>query len=177
MRARLEYNGFRVNKTPIWAWRIVSRRWAVAIATVLLCAAAVFGQANNSSQSSAPPATTDQQSSADKSSDKPDDKPKTAGSGNVRLRIQVTDPNDKPVGNASVYVRYYTAGGLLRREKLQEMDLKTNQNGSVKVPDVPQGKILIQIIAKGWHTYGKWYDIEQEEQNIAIKLEPPPHWY
>jgi len=97
--------------------------------------------------------------------------------GMTKLKIRVTDANDKPVGNASVYVRYYTPGGFLRHEKLQELNFKTNQDGSVKVPEIPQGKILIQVIAKGWHTYGKWYDIAQSEQSVPIKLDPPPHWY
>ncbi|HEX4075621.1 MAG TPA: carboxypeptidase-like regulatory domain-containing protein [Candidatus Acidoferrales bacterium] len=97
--------------------------------------------------------------------------------GMTKLKIRVIDGNDKPVGNASVYVRYYAPGGFLRHEKLQELNFKTNQDGSVKVPEIPQGKILIQVIAKGWHTYGKWYDISQSEQAVPIKLEPPPHWY
>lgn len=95
----------------------------------------------------------------------------------TRLKIQVSDANDKPVGNASVYVRYYTPGGFLHHEKLEELNFKTNQDGSVKVPEIPQGKILIQVIAKGWHTYGKWYEIEQSEESVPIKLDPPPHWY
>jgi hypothetical protein len=47
----------------------------------------------------------------------------------------------------------------------------------VKVPEIPQGRILIQVIAKGWHTYGKWYDVDTDEQTIQVKLDPPPHWY
>ena len=85
--------------------------------------------------------------------------------------------NDKPVGNASVYVKYNEPGGLFHREKLAEMNFKTNEDGSVKVPEVPRGKILIQVIAKGWHTYGKWYDIETDGETIQIKLEEPYHWY
>jgi hypothetical protein len=94
----------------------------------------------------------------------------------TKLRIIVTG-NDKPVSNASVYVKYNEPGGLFHREKLAEMSFRTNLDGSVKVPEVPRGKILIQVIAKGWHTYGKWYEIETESETIQIKLEPPPHWY
>jgi hypothetical protein len=143
---------------------------AVAILVVAFfgTAAIVFAQSSGPSQSSAP----DRSSSADKSTRSEQTDP-----GMTRLKIQVTDPNGKAVGNASVYVRYYTSGGLLRHEKLEELDLKTNQDGSVKVPEIPQGKILIQVIAKGWHTYGKWYQVEQSEQAVPIKLEPPPHWY
>jgi hypothetical protein len=95
----------------------------------------------------------------------------------VKLRILVTGNTDTPIGNASVYVRYNTSGGFLHHDKLAEMDLKTNQDGSVKVPAIPQGKIMIQVVAPGWHTFGKWYDIDQSAQVISIKLEAPPHWY
>jgi hypothetical protein len=57
------------------------------------------------------------------------------------------------------------------------MNFKTNQDGSVKVPPVPQGKIQIQVIATGWHTFGQWFLINQDEQTVTVKLEEPPHWY
>jgi hypothetical protein len=109
-------------------------------------------------------------------SDKKDKK--SSQPGMVKLRIEVSSAADgKPIGNASVYVRYYESGGFLRKDKLAELNFKTNQDGSTKVPEVPQGKILIQVLAKGWHSFGKWYDIQTEEQTIQIKLDPPPHWY
>jgi hypothetical protein len=101
---------------------------------------------------------------------------KSANRATTRLRIVVTG-NDKPVSNASVYVKYNEPAGLFRRDKLAEMSFKTNLDGSVKVPEVPRGKILIQVIAKGWHTYGKWYEVETESETIQIKLDPPPRWY
>ena len=112
-------------------------------------------------------------------SDQPDSPSKKSGENpTVRLRIQVKSDNDKPVANASVYVRYNIPGNLLRKEKMAELDLKTNGDGTARVPAVPQGKILIQVIAPGWHTYGKWYDIvDKSEEFIEIKLEPPHRWY
>jgi hypothetical protein len=101
---------------------------------------------------------------------------KSADATTTKLRIVVTG-NDKPVSNASVYVKYNEPGGLFHREKLVEMNFKTNLDGSVKVPEIPRGKILIQVIAKGWHTYGKWYEVEAESETIQIKLELPPRWY
>ena len=85
--------------------------------------------------------------------------------------------DEKPVGNASVYVRFPVAGGIFHNDKLAELNLKTNEDGSVKVPDIPRGKILIQVVAKGWKTYGKWFEIDSEVQTVEIKLEAPPHWY
>ncbi|HWF37205.1 MAG TPA: hypothetical protein VG322_01715 [Candidatus Acidoferrales bacterium] len=95
----------------------------------------------------------------------------------TKLRLHVTGNNGKAIDNASVYVRYNKPGGFLRKEKLAELDLKTNGEGDVKVPPVPQGKILVQVIATGWHTYGKWYEINKDEDSIEIKLEPPTKWY
>ena len=102
---------------------------------------------------------------------------KSTDQSTTKLRIRVTGDKDQPIGNASVYVRFYSSGGFLRHDKLEEMNFKTNQDGSVKVPEIPQGRILVQVIAKGWHTYGKWYDVDKDEESIQIKLDPPPHWY
>jgi hypothetical protein len=142
-------------------------RCGAILAAGLLWAATVLAQTDDPR-----PAATQDQSDTKAQKDQKSSEPRT-----TKLRIQVTTKDDKPVANASVYVRYYTSGGFLRHEKLAEMDLKTNQDGSVKVPEIPQGKILIQVIAKGWHTYGKWFEVEKDEESIAIKLEPPPHWY
>jgi hypothetical protein len=95
----------------------------------------------------------------------------------TRIRVSVTSSAGKPIENASVYVRFSETGGFFHHEKEQELDLKTNQDGSVKVPEIPQGKVLIQVVAKGWKTFGKWYEIHTDEQMIEIKLDPPPHWY
>ncbi len=146
---------------------------AISAVALLGTTAIVFAQTNSSSQSAAQ----DQSNAADKTADSKPAANEQTDPGMTRLKIQVTDPKGKAVGNASVYVRYYMSGGLLHHEKLEELDLKTNQDGSVKVPEIPQGKILIQVIAKGWHTYGKWYEIAQTQQSVPIKLEPPPHWY
>jgi hypothetical protein len=118
--------------------------------------------------------TQSQPSRSDKSSQRDD---QTSDGTTTRLRIRVTNTEDKPVGNASVYVRFNQPGGFLHKDKLAELSFKTNEDGSVKVPAVPQGKILIQVIAKGLHTYGKWYDIEKDQETIEIKLEAAPRWY
>ncbi len=152
-----------------------SLAWILLLAICLLCVPVELAQTDNSGQ----PGTSDQSSAAKQDQSNSSDKPeqKSSESATTKLRIIVTAGENKPIGNASVYVRFNTSGGFLRHEKQVEMNFKTNQDGSVKVPELPQGKVLIQVIAKGWHTYGKWYDVEKDEETIAIKLEPPPHWY
>jgi hypothetical protein len=140
------------------------------LATGLLSHGACRAQSNDADKST----TQSQSSSADRPSQK-DDQP--SDDSTTRLRIVVTNTQDKPVGNASVYVRFNQPGGFLRKDKLAELSFKTNEDGSVKTPALPRGKILIQVIAKGLHTFGKWYDIETDQDTIAIKLEAAPHWY
>jgi hypothetical protein len=129
-------------------------------------------RSSDQSSGSDPSGAQDQAPSKD---DKKADKSQDAGT--VKLKIRVTDNKDKPIGNASVYVRFNESGGLFHKDKLAELNFKTNQDGSAKIPAIPQGKILIQVIATGWHTYGKWYDVDQTEQTIEIKLDPPTRWY
>jgi hypothetical protein len=95
----------------------------------------------------------------------------------TKMRLLITNNQDKGVSNASVYIRYNEPGGFLHKDHLAEMNFKTNDDGTVKVPEVPIGRVLIQVIAKGYHTYGKWYDIGKDPEPITIKLDPPPHWY
>jgi hypothetical protein len=167
------------------------RKFAAVLATVLLCAGTGFSQAGspgqsgpgangaaNSQDKSNPdkPAALDRPATPDKSPRPDKGSSKSSDPGVTRLKIRVT-ANDKPVSNAAVYVRFNVPGGLLHRDKLAELDFKTNEDGSVKVPDVPRGKLLIQVVAKGWHTYGKWYDVNTEQEMIEIKLIPPPKWY
>jgi hypothetical protein len=52
-------------------------------------------------------------------------------------------------------------------------EMRTNQDGVVKIPPVPQGKILIQVIAKGFQTFGQTYDVNEEEKTIEVRLKPP----
>jgi Carboxypeptidase regulatory-like domain len=173
-------------KTEAFVDRLRSKmKLLIGLAIFLLCASTNFARPQSQDQSSPPPTAADKSNaqSAPKDSDKPaapakQDKAKKSDDPPLaRLKIHVTDSKDKPVDNASVYVRFNESGGLFRKDKLSEMNFKTNQDGSVKVPDVPQGKILIQVVAKGLHTFGKWYEVDTEEESVEIKLEPAPHWY
>jgi len=142
---------------------------AAILATGLLLSGPRHAQANQPDK-----ASSQSQSGGD---DKSNQKNDQASDGMVRLRIRITSADDKPVGNASVYVRFNQPGSFLHKDKLAELSFKTNEDGSVKVPAVPRGKILVQVIAKGLHTYGKWYDIEKEQDTIEIKLDPATRWY
>jgi len=101
--------------------------------------------------------------------------PKTLQTNRVRIEV-VGGDNDTPVENASVYLKYVEERKL-RKDKKIELNVKTNREGVAHVPDAPMGKVLIQVIAEGWKTYGKWVEITEPRQIIKVKLEKPPRWY
>src|SRR5271169_5933875 len=93
-----------------------------------------------------------------------------------RLRIEVTGgESDKPVENASIYLKTVEQHAI--KDKKSEINVKTNQSGIAHIPDAPQGRVLIQVVAEGWKTYGHWYDITDAKQTIKIHLDRPPKWY
>lgn len=106
------------------------------------------------------------------------DKPaKEKQEGTTKLRIEVTAGEEaNPVEGASVYVRFTEARKLVKDKKV-EQNWKTNKDGVIKVPEVQRGKVLIQVIAQGWKTFGQWYDLDQDEQTVKIRLQKPPRWY
>lgn len=152
--------------------------WAAAIMIVLTAGIAWSAWAQNIySTLAASRDSWGSQAQSDKPDKQSDGQSKNAAPAMTKIKIQVNDPNDKPVSNAAVYIGFYESGGFLHHDKMAELDLKTDQEGSVKAPDIPQGRIRIQVIAKGWHTFGKWYDIDKPEETVEIKLQQPPHWY
>jgi hypothetical protein len=95
----------------------------------------------------------------------------------ARVTIEVTGgEKDAPIENASVYLKYVKDRKVVK-DKQYELNVKTNRDGIAHVPNAPLGRVLIQIIAEGWKTYGRWYDITDAKQPIKIHLEKPPKWY
>ncbi len=94
-----------------------------------------------------------------------------------RLTIEVTGGEaNKPIENASVYVKTVEEHALLKDKKV-ELNVKTNQQGTAHIADSPMGRVLIQIVAEGWKSYGHWYDINDPKQVVKIHLDRPPKWY
>ena len=94
-----------------------------------------------------------------------------------RLKIQVTGgEKNVPVADASVYLKYEEAR-VLRKDKKYALNVKTNREGTAHIPAAPMGRVLIQVVADGWKTYGRWYDITDVKQTLKIHLEKPPKWY
>jgi len=95
----------------------------------------------------------------------------------ARITIEVTGGDQEtPVENASVYFKYIEEHKI-KKNKTMELNVKTNREGVAHVPDAPLGRVLVQVLAEGWKTYGRWFDITDPKQTIKVHLERPPKWY
>ncbi len=97
----------------------------------------------------------------------------------TKLQIEVKNVDGKPVDRASVIVRFVQgrSKAKLGKKITTRWELRTNQMGMAKIPPIPQGKILVQVIAKGYQTYGVTHEVDEEEKTIEIKLNPPQGQY
>jgi hypothetical protein len=106
--------------------------------------------------------------------------PLLAGSAtSTRLTVQVNSiDTGKPIDRASVIIRFRHGLNPVKMKKiLTSWETKTNQMGSVTVPEIPMGEVTIQVIADHYQTFGNVYELTTPEQTVAIKLNPPQAQY
>lgn len=105
--------------------------------------------------------------------------PLTAAPPMTTLTIQVKSKGGKPIEDASVIVKFVKGHSIAKLGKSirKEWEMRTNQEGSVKIPPIPQGQVLIQIIAKDYQTFGQIFDITEENKTVEISLNPPQPQY
>jgi len=95
------------------------------------------------------------------------------------ITVAVKSPYDSPVDNASVIVKFVKgrSKAKLGKKIMTSWERRTNQEGLAKIPPIPRGSILVQVIAKGYQTFGQTFDIEEEQKTIEVKLNPPQAQY
>jgi Carboxypeptidase regulatory-like domain len=101
------------------------------------------------------------------------------GANMTTLTISVKSPGGKPVEGASVIVKFVKGHDLAKLGKKirKDWELRTNQEGLAKIPPIPQGTILVQIIAKDYQTFGKNFDVDEEQKTLDITLNAPQPQY
>ena len=97
----------------------------------------------------------------------------------TKINIVVKSQTGKPVDRASVVVRFIQGHSIVKLGKAVRTtyELRTNQEGEASIPSIPQGKIRIQIIAKGYQTFGQDFDISEDEKTVNVTLNPPQQQY
>ena len=96
----------------------------------------------------------------------------------TKLKIVVTTHSGRPVQRADVIVRF---GGrsVVKLGKMVRTtwEMRSTQEGVADIPEMPKGKIRVQIIAKGYQTFGQTFDVDEDQRTIQIKLNPPQQQY
>jgi hypothetical protein len=98
----------------------------------------------------------------------------------TKIRVEVRKAsNDKPIDRASVVVRFVEGRSVVKLGKkiMTSYQMRTNQDGVATMPPIPQGKIQIQVIAKGLQTFGQIIEIGEEEKTVEVKLNDPQPQY
>jgi hypothetical protein len=97
----------------------------------------------------------------------------------TKLTVVVKDQGGKPVEHASVIVRFIQGHSVVKLGKAirTSFELRSNQEGEARVPSIPQGKIQVQIIARGYQTFGNTFDVTEQEKRLEITVNPPQQQY
>ena len=97
----------------------------------------------------------------------------------ANLVIEVKTLGGRPVDRASVVVRFVEGRSIakLGKKVRTNWETRTNQEGVAKLPRIPHGKVLVQVIAKGYQTYGHTHEVNEAEKIIEVKLNPPQPQY
>src|SRR5262249_20700308 len=88
-------------------------------------------------------------------------------------KVEVTvvrDSDSKPIENAAVIFHLDGDKG--------NMELKTNEDGKSMIDILPIGSTMrLQILAKGFKTYGEDFKIDKAEMSFGIRLKRPGEQY
>jgi hypothetical protein len=97
----------------------------------------------------------------------------------TRLEIRVvSEQSGRPIENASVVIKFRGGVKVKPNPKFRkEWDVKTGQEGTVKLPSIQKGPILIQIRADNYQTFGQVFDVQEDERVVEVKLKPPQPQY
>jgi len=97
----------------------------------------------------------------------------------TKITVEVKTQSGRPVNQADVIVRFVKGHSVFKLGKAVRTtwELRTDQDGHATIPEIPQGEIRIQVIAKGYQTFGNTFDITETEKTVPITLNPPQQQY
>ena len=97
----------------------------------------------------------------------------------TKIQVKVMNLDGKPIDRASVIVKFVSGHSVVKLGKniMTHWEMRTNQDGIAKIPELPRGKVLVQVIAQGFQTFGGTFEVEEPEKTLEIKLNPPQAQY
>ena len=91
----------------------------------------------------------------------------------THVTVTVVNPQGEPIPNAGVVLDQLSD---LRGKKVKHglnVELKSNRHGKADLGDFVEGRILIQVIASGYETFGKVYLVRTPNYNVTVHLHAP----
>ncbi|MGE0405239.1 MAG: carboxypeptidase-like regulatory domain-containing protein [Candidatus Korobacteraceae bacterium] len=89
---------------------------------------------------------------------------------NLKFTV-VRQQGGKPVANASVILHSLNDDGKQARNT--GLQLKTDSDGMAQFRGAPYGKLRVQVLARGFQTFGGDYDIDQPSEEFKIEMQRP----
>jgi hypothetical protein len=83
--------------------------------------------------------------------------------------------SDQPIANARLTLRFREPAGEVKpsRSKVLSYSAKTNAQGCYKFSNIPKGTIHLIVTAERHQTFGRDFELEQDNQLIEVKLKKP----
>jgi Carboxypeptidase regulatory-like domain len=99
----------------------------------------------------------------------------------TKITVSVKTLAGRPVDRAEVILRWHANAKHPRssfaKNVRTQFESRTDQDGTVSFPGVPQGSIQVQVNAHGYQTFGQIFEIDEEEKTVDVKLNPPQQQY
>lgn len=90
-----------------------------------------------------------------------------------QVTIHITNDQHQPVANAGVVMDQVAN---LKRHKVKDalhVELKSDSHGNATLSGFVPGVLLVQVIAPGYNTFGKYFYVRQAKTVIQVHLSPP----
>jgi hypothetical protein len=86
----------------------------------------------------------------------------------------LNDENDRPIRNAAIVLHEVDEKG---RQAPGGVELKTDGEGKASFAAAPYGKLRIQVIVRGFQTFGRDFVVDQPKHEYTIRIKRPVKQY
>lgn len=95
------------------------------------------------------------------------------------ITIHVTNQAGKGVGNAGVRIKFVSGRSAFKgfSKVTKSWEMRSSLEGFAKIPPIPKGTILVQVIAKNYQTFGQTFEVQEDDRTIEVVVNPPQAQY
>jgi len=91
----------------------------------------------------------------------------------IRVTVTVLDAKGRPLPNAGVVMKQVAVDTGRMSKHPFDVEIHTDEKGTATVQGFEPGEVLVQVIAKGFQTYGQGFIMEHADENVHVQLRPP----